>query len=293
MEAFLTPPTKLSFLVCRDVDIDSASRLGSNFIPYTPRYDGIIVCGPLTTGPHGTPELLAVAQGDIATILGHLENIVCRVLYLPSGRDPLVILRDQQHLTANSCNLYSRHLSITPDLYAVGYTEIIPQDKTIPYSSSSTIGGEYGTSTSTNNNIMMSRRKAAHYDNNNNNTMEELEDVEISTSISSTILKELLLPSQESAMLVLNYHYSHTLNQVLFHMNEDLIQAGVEVCIFCHDASQEDDDESHRLPKSFGQLAIVAPKSLRSGYYNELVLEKDVTTGRWKVTTNETHRIEG
>lgn len=274
MEGFLTPPTKLSFLICRDVDIDSASRLGSNFIPYTPKYDGIIVCGPLTTGPHGTPELLAVAQGDIATILGHLENIVCRVLYLPSGRDPLILLRDQQHLTANSCNLYSRSLSLTPDLYTIGYTEMIPQDHEI--------------------NTNLSRRRAPYDSNsdNNNNTMEEMEDVEISTSISSTILKELLQPSQESAILVLNYHYSHTLNQVLFHMNEDLVQAGVEVCIFCHDTSQED-DESHRLPKSFGQLAIVAPKSLRSGYYNELVLEKDLTTGRWKVTTNETHRLEG
>jgi hypothetical protein len=64
-----------------------------------------------------------------------------------------------------------------------------------------------------------------------------------------------------TGIFMLNYRYSHTLNQLLFHMGPDLDTAHVALCII----SSADCPETSRLPVKFGKLHIAAPKSLRQG----------------------------
>lgn len=252
MEFFLAQPTALTFLVVRDIDIDSASRLGELFIPKPPRFDAVLVCGPLGPAKASTAEELAIVHGDIATALGHLENIVCRVMYLPSERDPLALFRDQVHLTANSCSIHARNLPLTKDLFLIGYSELTGREKVED---------------------------------------SDLEDMEITSATSSAILKELLVPAPEghTGILAMNYQYSHTLNQVLFHMSADLEAAGIGMCVVAHIGSGSG-EETSRLPKTLGKLSLVAPKSLREGHYSEVRLQQQ-QDGRWTVTNNECCRL--
>ncbi|RYG61079.1 hypothetical protein EON64_18840 [archaeon] len=52
----------------------------------------------------------------MASLLGHFENICCRVMYLPAESDPLVVIAEQTNLTANSVNINSRTLQLSNDL---------------------------------------------------------------------------------------------------------------------------------------------------------------------------------
>lgn len=73
----------LRLLVVHDVDIHSSSLLAEKYVPLTPEYDAVLAIGPFYHAPLDNQNKLedyAVAEGDIASSIAQLENIVCRVL---------------------------------------------------------------------------------------------------------------------------------------------------------------------------------------------------------------------
>ncbi len=72
----------LRLLVVHDVDIHSSSLLAEKYVPLTPEYDAVLAIGPFYHTPFTNQNKLedyAVAEGDIASGIAQLENIVCRV----------------------------------------------------------------------------------------------------------------------------------------------------------------------------------------------------------------------
>jgi len=115
--------TRLRFLMIGDVDLAGGSACAEYFIPQNPRFDAVLCCGPFVHRELHTNEDVAVAQGDIASIISQLEGIVCRVLYLASELDPTATLTEQRHFTPNSINIHARRLLLVDNLYALGFTE--------------------------------------------------------------------------------------------------------------------------------------------------------------------------
>ena len=72
---------RLTLLLVSDVDILSASRLAEFFVPKPPQFDCCIVCGPFTHSEITSKEDEAIAEGDMASTIAQLENIVCRVKF--------------------------------------------------------------------------------------------------------------------------------------------------------------------------------------------------------------------
>jgi hypothetical protein len=72
-------PSHLRILVVCDTDVNSAIRLAEHFIPKQPQFDCCIACGPFIQSDMLTREDVAVAEGDMASCIAQLENIVCRV----------------------------------------------------------------------------------------------------------------------------------------------------------------------------------------------------------------------
>lgn len=258
MEYFAVPETKYRFLVCSDVDNTSTTKLVEQLLFKDPEFDAIILAGPFTHKELTTPEEVAIMEGDIASIIAQLENLVCRVLYLPSERDPPAVRTEQLHLTPNSLNLHGRQLFLAKNLKILGFSEKNEELNT--------------------GRIPRSVDRSAESD-------DELENVGVATGQSASIIREMLqnaasgnsptdptmdatkpsiLSDMEGAatgIFMLNYRYSHTLNQLLFHMGPDLEAAHVALCII----SSADCPETSRLPVKFGKLHIAAPKSLRQG----------------------------
>lgn len=126
MESFLNPsafPRKIRLAVLNDVDINSASLFAEKYVPQTPQFDAIVVAGPFASSSSSssssslTLEQIAVAQGDMASIIAQLENVVCRVIYLPAEEDPPATLLKQLHLTPNSVNIYARRMNLRGNLF--------------------------------------------------------------------------------------------------------------------------------------------------------------------------------
>jgi hypothetical protein len=283
MENFLQKPSKIRLLICSDVDNISACKLSEKFVPLPPYYDGIIIVGPFSHEPYERKEDEAVALGDIATMLAQFENIVCRVVYLPAETDPLPMIVNQMNLTPNSIGIHGRRLNLAPELYIMGFTE----------------KGDMS------NGVDSAHTALPHY--------EEVENIEIVSGTSLQIMKEMLanrieqdphnphpIPqpsptevSTETGIFVLNYRYAHTLNQFLFHMNDELEQAAIDLCIF---SSSTPSTDLTRLPKKFGKLSIVVTKSLRKGgYYTTVELQKNSEAegggGKWTTTLIEHHQL--
>lgn len=274
MENFLIQPSKLRILIVSDLDNASASRLSEKFVPISPQFDAIIVCGPMVHDmTYQSKEEQAIALGDIASILAQLENIVCRVVFLPSEEDPPSVLTNQMHLTPNSIGIHGRRLNLTSELFVMGFAERGDNKKNID--PSEPIIGQ-----------------------------EELENMEIISGLSINIIQEMLSVREETinekgsletniksnnsifetGIFVLNYRYAHTLNQFLFHVNNELDAAGIDLCII----SSSQNEETTRLPKKLGKLNIAAPKSLRQGYYTIVEL---VQHDKWVVSNIETCRL--
>jgi hypothetical protein len=74
-----------------------------------------------------SPVRLAASEGDMSAVISALENIQCRVAYIPGNRDaattaPPLDAGDAAppRLTPHSCNVHNRCLRIAPDLVIVG-----------------------------------------------------------------------------------------------------------------------------------------------------------------------------
>jgi hypothetical protein len=251
--------------VC-DVDGPSSARIAEAFVPNEPMFDAILLAGPLLHQDVQSEEDKAVSLGDISSIFAQLENIVCRVLYLPSEYDPAEILAEQLHLTPNSVNIHGRQIALTETLHLMGFSE--KGEKIAP------VKHDHD-----------DRDRSAESD-------DEMENVQLSSANSVSIITEMLAnsraasqpvqpspnPTLSSGIFMLNYRYSHTLNQLLFHMGESLDGAGVRLCVLC----SADCPETDRLPPKFGNFHIAAPKSLRqTGGYTVVDIAFNEATAAW------------
>ena len=127
---------KLTALVIYEPDIHSTMVLAEKFVPNDPFFDVCIACGSFTgenVDVSSSHEAAACALGDISSAIAQLENIVCRVLYLPGPLDPPELMRRQCSLTPNSVQVHGRTAQLAPGLHVAGYTEM----STTPSSSSS------------------------------------------------------------------------------------------------------------------------------------------------------------
>lgn len=148
-------PTHVRILVVSDVDIRSAARLAefaihdpdfSNSLTADQRdpYAGVdlcIACGPFGHNDHPsevlanttsetprvrTREEEAASEGFMTCALSQLENIVCRLLYVPcQGKDPRSTCLDNgddhhMRLTPNSRNVHNRMLKILKGIDVIG-----------------------------------------------------------------------------------------------------------------------------------------------------------------------------
>ena len=280
MEYFAVSQTKYRFLVCSDIDGQSATKLTEKFVNQDPEFDAVILSGPFTHQELTTPEEIAVMGGDIASMIAQFENLVCRVIYLPSEYDPINIRNEQLNLTPNSLNIHGRQINLTNNLKLLGFSEKNEQLNS----------GK----------IPLNVDRSAESD-------DELEDVAVVSGQSSSIIKEMLQKSimnnneeqrnnittttpppttMNTGIFMLNYRYSHTLNQLLFHMNTELGAANISLCII----TSADCPETSRLPVKFNKLNIVAPKSLRQGGHYVIVdIEYNTMTQLWDNITINAH----
>jgi hypothetical protein len=281
IDVFLTQPTTLRFLVCSDIDAISAAKLSEKFVPLTSFYDGIIAVGPFYHEQNESKEDEAIALGEIASTVAQLENIVCRVMYLPSASDPLEMIIEQSHLTPNSVGIHGRRLNLTSDLYLMGFTE---KTDTSRGPNSSSVGDPRA-------------------------NLEEMENIEVVSGVSSSIIRDMLIHREEkhpnssekeseqminrneTGIFVLMYHFAHTLNEFLFHLNDEIENAGIDLCIITSNVTTNQGGETSRIPTKFGKLSICAPRSLRQGgYYSTVELKR--VGNNWNTVLVEHHQLE-
>eukprot|EP00548_Thalassiothrix_antarctica_P014950 CAMPEP_0194173076 /NCGR_PEP_ID=MMETSP0154-20130528/7458_1 /TAXON_ID=1049557 /ORGANISM="Thalassiothrix antarctica, Strain L6-D1" /LENGTH=303 /DNA_ID=CAMNT_0038885995 /DNA_START=55 /DNA_END=963 /DNA_ORIENTATION=+ len=139
----------LCLLVVADLDLPSASALAEDALCHLPDggtlIDCVCACGPFVdqftdlqpymTSPskivQPSPELTHALEGLVTGCLSQLENIVCRVVWVPSVKqDPTsLFLRQsskisrqttQQRLTPNSRNVHQECLPLAPGLSCYG-----------------------------------------------------------------------------------------------------------------------------------------------------------------------------
>ena len=276
MEHFAVSQTKFKFLLCSDIDGVSATRITDKFVSSDPIFDAIILAGPFSQTQCETKEDLAVMKGDMASIIAQFENLVCRVLYLPSENDPLDVRTEQLHLTPNSANIHGRQIYLTSTLRILAFSEC---------SEELTMGK-----------LPRNMDRSAESD-------DELENVGVASGQSASIIQEMLHNSAPAAsadqendpiediatgIFMLNYRYAHTLNQLLFHMSSDLERAKVGMCIITSAHCTETD----RLPSKFGKLNIAAVRSLRlGGHYTTVDIEYNEETKAWDKIFIQAHVI--
>jgi hypothetical protein len=263
METFLEEIQHLRLLVCSNVDEDSVSKLVEKYVPHSPQFDAIVVIGPFNNPSKNSAstseEGEACRIADITTIVAQLEHITCRVLYLPSQKEPLQLIVEEAHLTPNSLGIHGRHLSLLKNLSIFGFSET---DHTQATNLKSMVDEE--------------------------NIEEIYEDISVQSGQSAVVIKDILSLSPNSneglsGIFVLQYHFAHTLNSFLFHMQDELQQAGIELCII----SSTIGEETSRLPKRFGNLSIAALGSLVARSYCIINLELQENTNKWKTISVE------
>lgn len=263
-ESFQTHPDVIEILIVHDISTQKASQLAETFVALAPKFDLIIVVGPCCDSSNTiTPENVAAAEGDMASSIAQLENITCRVVYLPGENDPPNTLMEQLHLTPNSVNIYARRLPLRTGLFITGFTET---------------GENLDT-----NKVPDDFDRSAESD-------DELENVEVKSGISSVkAITEILngedqSESIDSGIFLLNYKFIHTLNHFLFHMGEEIAASKVNLVIVAPKT-----EDALRLPSTFGKLQIVVPKSLREGGNYCTVRLKKTEDNSWQPVLVEHH----
>jgi hypothetical protein len=268
MSSFEFPyPSRVKLLIVADVDAQSANHLAEKFVPEDPDIDGIICCGPFGTDEISllSPENRAVAQGDMASIIATLENIVCRVVYLPSSNEPPTSYNQQLHLTPNSINIHARRMALRHGLFISGFTE-------------------------TKENLIV--KQINHMTTDSEYSDDEYDGVEMSSGMSSIQQIEQILSSgnesdinssdetiaQNTGIFLLNYKYTHTLNHFLFHMPDILEKADVSLMVL------HSTESKLPLPSTFSNFHIIVPPSLKNEGKFALV-EFQFEQGKWTVTT--------
>jgi hypothetical protein len=253
MEFVNTTSSKLRILIVSNIDLSSTGQLAEFYINQGPIFDLCIVCGPFAhpeVPDINSPENIAASQGDMASQLAYFENIVCRVVYLPSESEPPKTLAEQLHLTPNSVNIHARSILLTPNLYLSGFTE--------------------------------TSHSICDYE---SIDVEDVDCYEIQTStiikaINEVLSNELIISSpQKNGIFILNYKYLHTLNHFLF-FSQDIIESLSLIIIPTKNVG------NMNLENHFPNIKIVQPQSLIDGLYSivELEYENVHTSSRWTVT---------
>lgn len=250
--------TKLSFLIVREVTIATTILLSQKFVRENPFIDCIVCCGPFADIENWrtSNESAAIAKGEISSILASLENIVCRVLFLPSENDLPSLFSDFEHLTPNSINLHGRRLQLFDSAFISGYSEA----ETDLVSTTS--------------------------DNCNRCHDGEKQEQERSSSGVLPIVEQVLLKGKEEhdssikqfGIFVLDYKFAHTLNHFLFHMSNVLAECGVQLCILPK-------KENVQFPPRIGNLTIVEAPSLRNEE-KYVIIEFEKEGSSWKIVNN-------
>jgi len=201
MSAALSLPPSLRLLLVCDCDIVNCSKLAGLLVRDKSQIDMIIAMGPFTNKEASSSEEAAMAEGDIASIIAQLENIACRVVYLPSESDPAAIFQAGIHLTPNAVNIHGRRLPLTQDLAIMGFAENASDMRLVDL---------------------------PHDDDRSPESDDELEGVKVNVSNSIGVIRSMLQRSLDEAtgplgtggIFALNYKFASTLNSVLFHIPE-------------------------------------------------------------------------
>ena len=202
MSAFSLPPPSLRLLLVCDCDIANSAKLADRFVRERPQIDLIVAMGPFADKEAATGEQVAMAEGDVASILAQLENIACRVVYVPYESDPAAALQVGAHLTPNAINIHGRRLQLTEDLAITGFAENVTD---------------------------MAMHDLPHDDDRSPESDDELEGVQVNVSNSIGVIRSMLQRSLDDAaagppgtggLFALNYKFASTLNSVLFHIPE-------------------------------------------------------------------------
>lgn len=310
MEKFLQDPVKkYKFLVCCDIDGPSSGRVAEKFVPINHKFDLCILIGPFThekINNNENNEKNAIINGDISSIIAQFENIVCRVIYLPTEYDPLNILLEQIHLTPNSLNIHSRYLNLTSNLSIMGLTE---KGENITHGKIDSSVDRSVESDDELDHIDIIKGESIKIMNEMINNCIELSnnndysnsDINSNSSCindgdggdKGVILKMSGENNLMSNIFILNYHFSHTLNHFLFHMTSQLAEANIHLAIITSSQSTTTTtnsiqpsahitNELDRLPSKFGNLNILVPKSLRRhGYYSIVDIAYDDIKMSW------------
>lgn len=274
----------ISILVVADPDFVSVTALSEKLIQSKPSYDCIIVVGPFIHKDITTAEESAVALSDIAAIIAQLENIVCRVIYLSAESDPVKVLTQQMHLTPNSVNIHARKLNIYKNMFVAGFTEKSENINTVDLESMqdhdeeemTTKHLESQTTPSIIQELLLSEFSCEY----------NFDDLTIEKFHQSTNFQHsTTLPSTEDSgydsygIFVFNYKYAHSLSYFMFHMNGIVDAANVKLCIIPGVGSSASD--ASRLPRIFGGLSIVVPRSLRlEGEFTHISFKVKGSSGR-------------
>jgi hypothetical protein len=300
---------RLRLLVLSDVDIASAISLAEHFVPASPpSFDAIVVCGPLSSSSSSSsPEAEAVATADMASAVAHLENIACRVLYVPGDQDPPRASSEQLHLTPNSVNLHARSLPLHRQLFVAGFSERA-LDLTAEEAPALSSEGA---------------RHSGGEEEEEEDGEEEEGIMQRQTSSSSTIVEEILsqsaaccLPSPPAAaapavsececesapspppppcgIFVFNYKFAHRLNHFLFFQTELARRARLRLLVVPSLA-----DTNFEFPREHNNYTIASPRSLRlEGSYTTVELELRQGGGggggeesAWGVTHMQDHTL--
>jgi hypothetical protein len=278
MDSFTAHQDKVRIAIIADIDPLSANVFADKLVPQDRTFDCIFCCGPFTQANEWSKskEAEALAQADIASTIASLENVVCRVVYLPSEVDPPSTFQNQLHLTPNSVNVHARRMALrNNNLFVSGFTE-------------------------TNENLSPGRIINSEDKETHEYSDDEYDGVEVKSGASSIAVIEQIIKEGHSneiaareienkslssdnltGIFMLNYRFAHTLNHFLFHMPEILNKAGICIAVIPHFSTS---GEAPRLPERFGNLTLITPPSLRlEGKHVELELE--LQDGKWNVAS--------
>ena len=289
MNDFAYLPKEITILVVSDVDWRSVTSLSEIIIRKSPEYDLIVVCGPFIHKESESKEEASVQKSEMAAIIAQLENIVCRVVYLPSESDPVDTLTEQSYLTPNSVNIHGRKMTLLNNVYIAGYTEKsdnlrkskLPEDFDRTQESDDELEGVEVHSQTTSElieDLLFSELNPQLNFEQSTCDLHLLSKVSQSEDLSIQSDQENSISINKFGIFLFNYKYAHSLSYFLFHMTDKIETSGVKLCIIPATSA-----DSSRLPEIFGSLHIVTPKSLRNtGYYNKIVLTID-NNENWKV----------
>ena len=252
---------ELRLLVCHDLDLRCAVHLSDQLIQRSRRFDLVLLCGPFTSALNRIPisaEEEAIRIADISSIIAQFENVVCRVVFLPSDYDPSKLRSDRQlFLTPNSMGINQSMLPLTPSLGIIGFLE----DES-----------------------MLNHEAPMPFDfDRSQESDDELEGIVIKSSSSVPAIQLLLenvkaaQTSPTSKLFVLNYKFAASLNQFLYHMPH--LTNDIFLCVL-----PQVSENPLNVPLRHGPgTVLLSPKSLRTGgYHYELVLSRN--SSGWEVS---------